>query len=249
MKGKTIVAAGLMMALSAGLATAVPLVTEAFSDTAGFGATNWASGVTGNPPLDDPEVAAPSDGLQVTADGQLAQTADQISQDGGSIAGYNSGDWIWGNNEIVTNVVFDFYASADGVQEGPDGLLLYLQADGVSWYFDINDIVDLSELTAGWETGIAVDVTGIGDWYRMDGGTETDGAFLGSLNDVDEFGWVLTWQDGIEIDNQVYAFDNVTLNGFPEPGTYAMLGFALVSLGTTFRRRLNDFLSRFFKRD
>jgi hypothetical protein len=74
-------------------------------------------------------------------------------------------------------------------------------------------------------------------WYNLQGQPLTQTAFENSLAAVTELGFVLGYQPFM--DDQLYRFDNVALVT-PEPGTYAALAAALVSLAVVFRKRLNE---------
>jgi len=131
-------------------------------------------------------------------------------------------------------VTFDYYGS-----HVPSGMQLYFSSSSnpsVTWYYDLsprlqagvwqNFFVQMSPSDAGW--------TGIGPTPNMNL----------ALADVDEIGFQITYRQITGI-NQFYEFDGFSRGyAVPEPGTYAALGFALSSLGFTFRRKLNASVDR-----
>jgi hypothetical protein len=154
---------------------------------------------------------------------------DFIGEAGGNLAG----------NLAYTNVgaiQFSFLANANGTNDLPGGLRVYFisSSTNITWYYDIPSV------SAGWNTYYAnMNFSG---WYNTQG-YFTESYFDSSLLDVDEVGIVLQYQGGV--DNEIYGLDNFQLLDapVPEPETYAVLGFALLSLGITFRRRLRDQLA------
>jgi hypothetical protein len=146
-----------------------------------------------------------------------------------------------GAGKVVTSVMFDFYSNTGGNPfPYPAALSLYfLYNDGGSaweWYYDF----DVTLLDAGWGTGdndLSAALSFGAGWYTLNGQNTPDGFAL-SLTDVDRIGILVSYQPSQS--GQVYGIDDFTLDGVvPEPGTYAMLGFSLLSLGATFRRKLS----------
>jgi len=144
-----------------------------------------------------------------------------------------------GNFGLATSLRFDFLVDAGtGV---PDALSIYFSdiGSGATWYFDINT----AALITGWNTDEGMDLDRALGWYRTTG-VESDLTFATALASVDEVGWLLTYD--FNEGGQIYGFDNLALDdetfNTPEPEVYAMLGFALLSLGIAFRRDLNDML-------
>lgn len=154
---------------------------------------------------------------------------------GGATNVVSAGGGIW---TTYTNysLHFDFYSQG----AAPDKLSLYFMGGGATWYYDIGG------LGAGWSMDLAANLSynwGSG-WYRLIG-TDDETSFNSSLGSVSEVGlWINYRQNG----DQYYRLDNFNLNDepfvpIPEPGTCALFGFSLISLGITFRRRLREKLS------
>lgn len=127
-------------------------------------------------------------------------------------------------------IQFDFYANMAPVQ-----LNAYFKGNNVIWLNEITSVTvgswDSYSITLGYDFGEG--------WRRQDGTPETSADFRTSVADVDEIG-ILIWYQGSTA-GQDYGLDNYTV--IPEPETYLMLGFALLSLAVTFRRQLNDALA------
>jgi len=137
----------------------------------------------------------------------------------------------------VQSVRLDFYASLPG---GSMQLYFVNTGTGNTWFYDFA----INEVTTGWRSygaNLVWQNTARG-WYTEGGAGEA--AFLADIASVDEVGVLITYDD--DNVNQIYGLDNFTLDddpmAIPEPGTYVMLGSALMSLGITFRRRLKEML-------
>lgn len=177
--------------------------------------------------------------------GTLTNTAGFLSITGGTNTGDLEVDYIGetgGNlsgNMAYTNVgaiQFSFLADANGTNDLPGGLRVYFisTSTNIIWYYNITSV------SAGWNTYSAN--IGFGSWYNTDG-YNSQSYFDSSLLDVDEVGILLTYQGGVDYES--YGIDNFQLLDapIPEPETYVVLGFALLSLGVTFRRKLRDQLA------
>lgn len=150
---------------------------------------------------------------------------DYISADSG--AGY-PGNYTALN---VGSIGFDFY-DGEGLAAADDlRLYFYNDSTSVTWFYDINS-------SLGWNSYSASIADTSGAWYSADVGASwnTD---LGAVSEVGLYIRYLASQD-----SQVYGVDNFELNEnpVPEPETYAMLGFAMVGLCVTFRRRIEESL-------
>lgn len=182
--------------------------------------------------------------LQINADtdGQFGVIRDYITDTGGAVHMAPNVNFQTLGGWGVDNISFDFHN--DQVGPGAAALSLYfLSNDGggndVIWYYNFNP----ADLDPGWNDDLSVAMNwtgggaGFGSWYTIYG-VNTALGFAAALEDVDEIGILLTYQDNL--DGQIYGLDNFQLNGtIPEPGTYGMIGFALVSVAATFRRKLN----------
>ncbi|MBT3296768.1 MAG: hypothetical protein HN919_16535 [Verrucomicrobia bacterium] len=134
----------------------------------------------------------------------------------------------------VEAVSFDFYSDANnggGTFDYPADLELYFMSTSGYWRYDY-DTTGLS----GWNTLSAGMSFGSG-WINY-GGTTDLATFDTDMASVTELGVLLTYQ-GASYGDQHYGIDNFALH-YPEPGTYAVLAFALMSLGVTFRGKLNS---------
>jgi hypothetical protein len=138
-------------------------------------------------------------------------------------------DFGGGNDQAVVQVTFDFFTdSNDGLDDYPASLYFYfMSGTGSLWVFDV-----ASQLNGrGWNDGITVGLGGAG-WNNIIG-SET--LLSTTLGNVAEMGILLTYEGTLAAQN--YGIDNFALH-YPEPGTYAVLAFALLSLGVTFRSKL-----------
>jgi len=152
-----------------------------------------------------------------------------------------------GNNFVtadIANMNTMFYSNPGGIHDTPASLRLYFLhnegGDDVIWYCS----VDMSSWTSSGWYDIAQSLTfgdggvGFGSWYTETAGQNTSAGFADALTDVDEVGVFIGYQNQA---GQVYGLDDFKLldSAIPEPGTYSMLGFAMLSLAMTFRRKLN----------
>lgn len=152
---------------------------------------------------------------------------DRIFADSGSSGGAFVGDWSGGG--LGYNVIFDFYSDTK-VPQRLD--VFFLSDDQWAWYYTVFPAVGWSSFSvplgrgAGWYSEQARDISNIG----------------GDLTDVDQLGVRVYYNyDGGNTDGGlIYGLDNFDLdNAVPEPGTWVMLGFSLISLCYTFRRKLD----------
>ena len=188
--------------------------------------------------LTDPDTVGGQSALGINATTGGAPGDDLIFANDGAMAGnknWADGTGMPGNLQ-VTAVYFDFYTD----QASGAAVSLYFRhdmtADDVYWYLDITDIT-----SAGWHTDKGGGLTTSVGWYSPSyGGGGSDAQLLLDLADVDQIGILLSYQPNA---TQNYGIDNFQLQGgrIPEPGTYSMLGFAFLSLGVTFRKRLKDY--------
>jgi hypothetical protein len=131
---------------------------------------------------------------------------------------------------VDQSISFTFYSNMD-----PTYLYAYVKgsnAGGTYWWNE------LSSVSAGAKT-IGLDYDSGDGWNDMFGSAgESD--WLDSLTSFDEVGIAL-WYPGTA--GQEYQIDNFTIDvvsNIPEPETWLMLGFALLSITITFRRQINE---------
>ena len=213
------------------------------SNYGGFGDWNgaaWAPGVNPHVPggefgtvLENQVIGTHNSALQITATGVGGSPEDAIFD--ASAGDIYNGNWLGGmggeHDGVVRQVSFDFYGMANMT-----GLDFYF-SDGLSeWHYGIDNIA------VGWKT-YTVSMTYSGLWFdTLGGGTPTD--FSDALGSVSDVGIVLGYSS--DIGPQLYGLDNFTLDDafvVPEPETYALLGFAILSVGLTFRKKLDESLA------
>jgi len=148
----------------------------------------------------------------------------------GTTAGFLTGDYAnapFGRAEFIG---FQFYAPTY-----QPTLSVYFLNGANTWYFDVPVTVggwNSYKVPLDWETGPVP-----GGWY----GSGAPGSFISDLGSVDEVGFILGYYNsgGSTPGGQVYGLDDFVL-GVPEPETYTLLGFALLSLCITFRRQVKS---------
>ncbi len=153
-------------------------------------------------------------------------TAGTLSTDSGPFLGDFTGQTLQ----------FDFFFDEAAFSTG-DGLTLYIDNGGTgAWYYEI----DLSGQAANtWAT---YSVNFIEDAVWTDEGTGADG-FSTVAGNITEIGFRINYLDNVA--GQKYGVDNmVRLLSIPEPETYAALGFALISICITFRKKITETLAQ-----
>lgn len=174
----------------------------------------WGSDVGGN-----------SEVLKITASTVDAVKQDIIYADSTSSSPAGS---LAGNVPYVAAqyIEFDFYANM-----APIGLSAYFKGANVIW---LNEITSVT--VSAWDKYQIPISFGYGEgWYRPAGGELSQSAFNASAADVDEIGIMIWYANSA---GQVYGIDNFSV--VPEPETWFMLGFALISVAFTFRQQLNE---------
>ncbi len=162
---------------------------------------------------------------------------------------YRTGAGLGGTQEAVQRIDFDFYSDPNGGGfSAPADLRVFFVYDAddstgnrCTWYYDVADQVTTA---SDWNSVSAHMYDS--NWYSQD----NDGgvSWVTALSEVDRIGVYIAYHPSY--DAQDYDIDNFTLDDeilIPEPGTFVFLGFAFVSLGVTFRRRLSDFVGKLKK--
>ncbi len=147
-----------------------------------------------------------------------------------------AGDWGDGSmggtgDGIVRRMSFDFYGDAT-VPPVDLEAFFYSGVSGDEWHYAFTP-------TTGWGSYEITTAFG-GGWFNTAGPT-TLGAWDAAFADVTEVGLYVGYAPNSTV---IYGIDNFALDdefsdAVPEPQTYAMLGFALCSVGMTFRRKLD----------
>jgi len=133
------------------------------------------------------------------------------------------------DGDAVGFITLDFWANADKAEPAEDYRPATLEfyfvsgyGGGSEWRINIFDQLDTD---SDWNDIL------ISGGFTQISGSET---WANALTDIDEMGLLINYQDWT---GQEYGIDNFQIHN-PEPGTYAVLAFALVSLGVTFRGKL-----------
>ncbi|MBL7075913.1 MAG: hypothetical protein ISS31_00440 [Kiritimatiellae bacterium] len=246
MKGTVILKLCVLMAGLCVLASGAGAAT--FIDTFDSGNDGWGAedypGETGAPEANVPLPSASLGGqtaLQILEDeGDAGGFTDIIFTDAGVGTSGTDLDSVVFNSvaEAAMYVTFDFWANADisdGGDTAPAALEFFFHSGSTYWRLDIIDQITAPD----WNTGITVGWWGWSGagWTQEDVGGTDDLDFETVLGDNGgdlQMGIMLTYQG---FSSEEYGIDNFELHN-PEPGTYAVLAFALVSLGVTFRGKL-----------
>ena len=144
------------------------------------------------------------------------------------------GDWGALGVGGLEAITFDFYSATSA----PDALDLFFSEGSNQWHYIV------PALSTGW-SGYSADLDYSAGWYNISG--VNDALTFGNSYAAVNKNVGIRLQYGVNETAQVYGIDNFYLNdapvgAVPEPQTYAMLGFALCSVGMTFRRRLHGSL-------
>lgn len=237
--GIGIVAALLLMCWTV---SAVPIVTEDFSGGAdGFVLDDQPDGSGGSP-----YGSSSAGGGYFDVDSGAANGGNIVDYvyDGGGVFGGDYRSTANGGGTLAANgiqgISFNFYnPSATAIPE----LNVYLvAASGRVWYHALTDV----DQTGAWGTygaNLSYDSlnAGTGNWFTTGG--DDLATWQSDLANISGIGFRMLYDTTA---NQQYGFDNIIIQDdpyillVPEPQTYAMLGFALLSLGITFRRKLED---------
>jgi hypothetical protein len=179
---------------------------------AAYGSLSWA-----------PTLAGRDGVLLITGGAATNQPVEDIVFTASGLAGN-------ANYSLGQEIVFDFYAA-----QAPVAVNVYFLHDvggqEYAWFLDVTPSVNVG----GWASisaPISFD-TGSG-WFNVDDGRITANEFYQDIIDIDQIGISIRYATGQG--GQIYGLDNFDV--IPEPGTYAVLGAALLSLALCFRSRL-----------
>jgi hypothetical protein len=225
-------------------ATAAVIVTEDFAG----GLNGWV--------IDDASDGSGGAPYGTITDGGGYYRVDSGNANGGNIVDYafdgggvfagdyrstaNGGGGLAANG--INGISFNFYnPAATAIPE----LSVYLVAGGNTWYHALTTV----DTTGGWGNygaNLSYDSlnAGTGNWFTLAG--DNLATWQSDLANVTGMGFRMLYDTSA---NQIYGLDDIIIQDdpyillVPEPQTYAMLGFAFLSLGVTFRRRLEDALS------
>lgn len=234
-------AATAAFALLVGNATAATML-DWQDGSAGREYTGWSDSVLWNPNFPQPGTMAfdtgvgnggvsmnGRDAIQITADTVgfgVEASVFSTTAFAGDMTDYQ------GSGAVVAGMAFDFYSAGDA----PSGLGLYFQSafgGGSVWYYDITPIAGND-----WNTYGAAFGSGAG-WYGYEDNTwavSMDSAdFADALTDVTAHGMFVFFNPNQA--GQEYGLNDFGLT-VPEPGTYVVLGMALLSVAFIFRKRI-----------
>jgi len=123
-------------------------------------------------------------------------------------------------------ITFDFYADLYLPQQLDIYILSNSGGNNYAWFMDVTPV------TLGW-TSISAPIYFGAGWYNELRRTSSD--FSSDLTDIDAIGvrlWYADSQGG-----QIYGLDNFDV--VPEPETWAFLGIAFLSIGYSFREKID----------
>jgi len=204
----------------------------------------WDSGIAGwaagqSPLAGDPAgsslswqnaVAGKSGVLQIEGENLIVGAEDKIY---GALEGFGP---------VAISVSFDFYTQHALGGGLPGNLHFYfVGTNSTVWTYELGP-----ELTGNSWNSLTVELSwswngyGTAGWEKNGLGIGSHAELRGALSEVSEIGILLMYQGGVG--NQVYGLENFAYS-YPEPGTYAALGFALMSLSIVFRGKLSDSLT------
>lgn len=134
-----------------------------------------------------------------------------------------------------SSIMFDFYSAGTKPQEV---YAFFETASGDAWFRDVSSYI----VDTGW--GHANAYLGWGSWFNMSDPVRGVGDFAGDLAAISQIGVMVYYRDVAGA--QIYAIDNFDVDynlNIPEPETWAFLGIAFLSIGYSFRERLDKAMS------
>lgn len=163
------------------------------------------------------------------ADDGVAEAGHVYTESGYTLT--NGGDFAF---STIGTQAADFLGSTALINDNDEGLTTLERADG--GLFSLLSI-DLAELFADPDLPVQVMFTGV----LADGSTVQQGFALDGLFGAQTFAFDAGFSQlsSVSWTNSAYyhQFDDVVVAAVPEPGSAALAGLALLSLGATLRRR------------
>ncbi len=217
--------------------SAVPIVTEDFSGGDNGFVLDDAPDGTGGAPYGSHTAG----GGYFNVDSGAANggnIVDYVFDGGGVFAGDYTAGGLAANG--IKGISFNFYNPA--ATAIPEMQVYLVAASGNVWYHPLADVTGGSGW-ANYGANLSYDSlnAGTGEWFTTGG--DSLATWQSDLANISGIGFRMLYDTTA---NQQYGFDNIIIQDdpyillVPEPQTYAMLGFALLSLGITFRRKLED---------
>jgi hypothetical protein len=149
-------------------------------------------------------------------------------------ASTNSSGGIFAGNQSYAGlsyyVSFKFYADDFTTASNTLALFFYSETSGRTWKYALDGPASINH----WYDYINLPMSWSANWSSPGFG---QAQFNADIADVDQLGvWVYRSAD---TDQQTYGIDSFRLGVFqiPEPSTYAILAFTLLTLGLTLRRK------------
>ncbi len=217
------------------ISNAPPSINQANADYDGWGSASLFGGAASGS-LSDGTIGGVG-ALRVDIDGSGAPQADIITVGAG--ANEMTGDWTgyFNPNAFAYYVGFSFYAdTGDSAAAYPESLMVYFESGADVWTYDLTDAAS-SISTPGWYDFRApfFPYGGAGGWTSPTASAWSEATF----GTIDEIGIILGYQEGAD---QIYGISELGMGELPvpEPGTFMLLGSALLSLGMTFRKRIGS---------
>ena len=243
--GMGVFAALLMMGWTV---SAVPVVTEDF----GGGDNGFV--LSGNPTTTGGNYGSHSSGggyfnVNVDSSGDVQPRTDYVFDNNtpGTFAGDYTAGGLAANG--IKGISFNFYNP--GATAIPEMQVYLIANKGTAneriWYHPGADVAGSSGW-ANYGANLSYDSlnAGTGEWFTTGG--DDLATWQSDLAHISGIGFRMLYLTNYP-NNQQYGFDDIIIQDdpyillVPEPQTYAMLGFAFLSLGVTFRRKLEDGLA------
>jgi hypothetical protein len=171
----------------------------------------------------------PGGSLTATDGGLADNRMDIIYTQAGGAAHDLMGNRALGGDAF--QVTFDFNSDTDMPAHLDVYMMSNLSGAEYLWFSRVD-----SQLSANGWSSVSVPIVS-GNWYNLG---QSGADFATDMGKIDEIGIMITWIN--QDDSQLYGLDNfdvVAWEPVPEPETWAMLGIAFLSIGFSFRERLD----------